>query len=57
MEKIFLKPRKGLKVPDPKTGRDLDPQGAYVTESIYWLRRLADGDVTSAKKQKPRKEK
>ncbi|KIX14251.1 hypothetical protein X474_09825 [Dethiosulfatarculus sandiegensis] len=54
---MFLKPRKGLKVPDPKTGRDLDPQGAYVTESIYWLRRLADGDVTSAKKQKPRKEK
>lgn len=50
MTKIFLKPNKNaegavLAVIDPLTNKALPEDGAYVTDSIYWKRRLADGDV------------
>jgi hypothetical protein len=41
-----LKPaRPGLLVRDPVTKRALPPEGAQVTFSSYWVRRLDEGDV------------
>ncbi|MBI4209527.1 MAG: DUF2635 domain-containing protein [Deltaproteobacteria bacterium] len=45
MVEIFLKPRSGLKVRDPKTHRPLPPEGMKVRKSVYWMRRLRDRDV------------
>jgi hypothetical protein len=42
-----LIPKPGLRVVDPATGKALPAGGAAVHgHEIYWLRRLADGDVT-----------
>ncbi len=40
-----VKPASGRQVPDPEKGGFLPPEGRAVTATIYWLRRLADGDV------------
>lgn len=45
MERIFIKPRDGLKVVDPATGQRLAPGGEWKDKSMHWLRRLADQDV------------
>ncbi len=44
---FLLKPsRPGLIVRDPKTMKPLDAEGELKpANSVYWLRRLADGDV------------
>lgn len=42
---MFVKPASGRSVRDPKTKRHLPPEGAEVPESIFWVRRLAEGDV------------
>ncbi len=44
--KIFVRPRTGLTLRDPKTGRVLPPEGASVVEDNFWRRRICDGDVT-----------
>ena len=56
MKKLFLKPKAGLKIPRPDTGRALAPEGEYVPKSTYWLRRIADGDVMEVadKVEKPK---
>ncbi len=48
---IFVKPKEGLKIKRPDTQRLLAPQGEDVPKSSFWLRRLADGDVTIVAKQ------
>jgi hypothetical protein len=45
MMKAFLKPKKGLLVRDPVTGRALPAEGAEKPLSPYWLRRIKDGSV------------
>lgn len=40
-----LKPREGLIVPNPATGKALAAAGERVTLSPYWRRRLAAGEV------------
>ena len=53
----FLVPGKGLRVKDPATGTPLPEAGALVTgNETYWLRRLADGDVTEKPAAKARAE-
>jgi hypothetical protein len=57
---IRLKPRAGLLVPYPGTNKPLPAEGANVTDSTYWRRRLRDGDVEvvsspSASNPKPRR--
>lgn len=49
MDRIFVKPRAGVKVryPDPPYVH-LPAEGAEVPESSYWVRRLQDGDVEQA---------
>lgn len=43
--KILVKPKAGLKVVDPTTGKALPTTGLVVEDSTYWRRRERDGDV------------
>lgn len=49
---IYVIPRDGFKVGDPALAatpsRHLPPAGRVVEASMYWARRVADGDVTLA---------
>ncbi|CAG0966883.1 hypothetical protein MTYP_01042 [Methylophilaceae bacterium] len=40
-----IKPASGRQVPDPDKGGYLPPEGRNVEPNLYWLRRIADGDV------------
>lgn len=42
---MFVKPKPGLKVRDPDTKGFLPPGGAQVPPSLYWTRRVRDGDA------------
>lgn len=42
-----VKPVSGRQVPDPEKGGFLPPEGRAVEATIYWLRRLAEGDVVT----------
>lgn len=48
---MFLKPVKGRTVPDPVRGDLLPESGRNVEPSTYWLRRIADKDVTEVDKK------
>ncbi len=54
---MFVKPRSGLKVRDPRNMWHLPETGAKVPRNTYWLRRLKSGDVVEAKPGKQAKEK
>lgn len=45
---MHVKPASGRQIPDPEKGGYLPPEGREVEASAYWLRRLAEGDVTEA---------
>lgn len=45
---MFVKPADGVMVRDPAHYRPLPVEGAEVSESTYWMRRLRDGDVVQA---------
>ncbi|ENH3913021.1 DUF2635 domain-containing protein [Escherichia coli O153/O178:H19] len=49
---MFVKPLKGLSVPDPARGDLLPSDGRNVEENSYWLRRIAAGDVARVKQDK-----
>lgn len=51
-ETLFVKPAPGLQVRDPQTHDPLPAEGAEVPRTIYWLRRLRDGDVTEVQPKK-----
>jgi hypothetical protein len=42
---LYLKPREGLTVREPRTKKPLPEYGKAVSSSSYWRRRLKDGDV------------
>jgi hypothetical protein len=46
MQTRFIKPAPGLKVRKPDGG-ELKAEGEKVEINSYWLRRLADGDVSA----------
>ncbi|HBP8874077.1 TPA: DUF2635 domain-containing protein [Escherichia coli] len=48
---MFLKPVNGRSVPDPARGDMLPEAGRNVEPTTYWLRRLADKDVTESEKK------
>ncbi len=51
-----IKPASGRQVPDPEKGGYLPPAGRNVEPNLYWLRRIADGDVvkvTTTREKKP----
>jgi hypothetical protein len=46
-DRLFLKPVEGRSAPSPDhAGSELPASGDWVNASIYWSRRIADGDVT-----------
>jgi len=51
--KTLIKPKEGLKLLNPFTGRILSAEGELVDLSTYWRRRIKDGDVeiVEAKKE------
>ena len=42
---LMLKPAEGVVVRDPTNFLRMEESGAVVPASVYWQRRLADGDV------------
>jgi hypothetical protein len=42
---MFVKPKSGLKVRDPDTRAFLPEGGREVPPSLYWTRRVREGDV------------
>ena len=55
-DSLFVKPRSGLKVRDPRVLGHLPESGAKVPRNTYWLRRLKSGDVVEAEPAKQAKE-
>ena len=55
MEKLTVIPKKGLKVFNPRTGKDLAEKGAKVTPSNYWDRRISSGEVKCPEREKAAK--
>lgn len=47
---MFVKPKDGLSVRDPVKGTLLPAEGAEVRDSVFWRRRLRDGDVSVVEK-------
>lgn len=45
MKTFTIKPRAGLVIPDPVTGKALAEEGEEKSRNSYWIRRLNDGDV------------
>ncbi len=42
---LYLKPREGLTVRDPRTTKPVPAYGAEVSNASYWRRRRKDGDM------------
>ncbi len=53
--RVHVVPREGLLVRNPETGRYLPAEGEEVEHGPFWLRRLADGEVTVREGPKPRR--
>lgn len=45
---MFVKPASGRQIRDPVRGKMLPDEGATVPDSLFWRRRLRDGDVVLA---------
>ena len=56
VDTLHIKPRDGVRVRDPHSGRALARAGEHKPRTTYWLRRLRDGDVIdlSAPAPKPK---
>lgn len=50
---MFVKPVVGRAVRDPVKGTFLPEEGAEVAESMFWNRRLRDGDVITVDTTSP----
>lgn len=46
MKQIFVRPANGLLIRLPDGAGHLPAEGMEVEDSLYWQRRIADGDVT-----------
>lgn len=58
MNRLYLKPVAGRACPDPGNGNALLPEvGAWVTNSVYWQRRINAGDAEKAEEPKSKKAK
>ena len=52
METMHVEPIGGARVLDPATNRPLPQEGASVSRSQYWLRRIRTGEVQVMKKKR-----
>ncbi|MBN8486373.1 MAG: DUF2635 domain-containing protein [Burkholderiales bacterium] len=48
VDRVWVVPAEGLTVLNPLDMSVVPPEGAEVSNSVYWRRRLADGDIASA---------
>lgn len=55
-QRITVVPASGRAVPDPQAGDLLPAEGREVTDSVWWRRRLADGDITIKQAKAAKKE-
>ncbi|ANY85988.1 MULTISPECIES: DUF2635 domain-containing protein [Pseudomonas] len=55
-QRITVVPAAGRAVPDPQAGDLLPAAGREVTDSVWWRRRLADGDITVKEPKGTKKE-
>ncbi|MCL8308786.1 DUF2635 domain-containing protein [Pseudomonas putida] len=55
-QRITVVPAAGRAVPDPQAGDLLPADGREVTDSVWWRRRLADGDITVKEPKGAKKE-
>lgn len=46
---MFIKPKSGLRIRDPQMQDYLPEEGREVNKSMYWFKRLKDGDVIETK--------
>lgn len=56
-KQVMVKPRAGLLVPDVDRRDVLPEQGRKVIWSVYWARRLRDGDIEVIDSKSQTKEK
>lgn len=42
---MFVKNADGKRIPDPERGGYLPDEGREVPETLYWIRRVNEGDV------------
>ena len=49
MKTMFVKPNEGRRVRDPRTGKPIPEKGLKVPVDKFWMRRLADDDVSEVK--------
>ena len=42
---MFVRVKNGLKIRDPLTKQMIPEEGGHVVDSIFWQRRLRDGDI------------
>lgn len=54
--RVYIKPKNDKRPVYPRSSRLLPVEGAEVELSIYWQRRLKDGDVEVTNPPKPRAE-
>lgn len=45
---MYIIPKEGFTIRDPRTKRILPSEGKEVPEDFFWVRRLRDGDVVRA---------
>lgn len=46
MRTMYVKPEKGRRIRDPRTGQPIPEKGLNVPVDKFWMRRLADYDVS-----------
>ncbi|HBS22705.1 MULTISPECIES: DUF2635 domain-containing protein [Thalassospira] len=45
---IYIKPGKGMTIPDPETGKPIGPDGAFVPNSSLYRRFIKRGEAEKA---------
>lgn len=55
MEIVKIKPKSGLKIRNPETNLILSDEGEDVVLSVFWRRRLLEGDVEIVEAKKVEK--
>ena len=51
---VMVKPKQGVLVPDVDRRDELPAEGRKVLWSVYWARRLRDGDIEVIETQSPK---
>jgi len=46
-ERLYLRPKRGLVIPDILAGDYLPAEGRWVQANAYWYRRIADSSVVN----------